>query len=174
HVRSDQRRSRAEKRIVDRCAAFGVIQYGPAHQIHWFLCRVTRGAFLVVPPERIQVSYLPDCGLCAVSSPVGATSFAHRIPAWLVLPVIRPTAQRKMLLRPDNLSAQLESCSPDTSGHFGRMHARVPDIDHVAWKQLVSWRPVGSVVIPYGPGLPLVSQPRLFPPIGGVLHPVAR
>src|SRR6185503_1635363 len=165
HFCRDQRRSRTKKWIVDRSTAFGVIQDRPAHQFHRFLSPVPRRAFLLVSPEGIQVGHLPERRLRAVSSPVCPSTLAHRIPARFVLPMIRSPAQGKMLFGPDNLRAYLKSGLPDPDGHFRGMHAGVPDIDHVTRKQPVSGRPVGSVVVRYGPGLPLFAETRLLPPI---------
>jgi hypothetical protein len=63
---------------------------------------------------------------------------------------------------------------PDPNCYFRGMHACVPDIDHVTRKKPVGGRPVGSVIVRYGPGLPLFAETRLLPPIRTILDPVRR
>ena len=64
-----------------------------------------------------------------------------------MLPVIITTAEREMLLRPDDLRAQLEPTSRQTDGGDVAEQSRVPDISDIAGKQCISLLPVDAIVV---------------------------
>src|SRR5215831_11993118 len=108
HFGRDQARARAEKRVIDQLAGPAVVDDRAAHRLDRLLRAVPPALLALRAAERIVVRKLPDCCLRAVAGPVAGLALAHGVPAAFVLPVIIAAAQREMLLRPNDLSAQLK------------------------------------------------------------------
>src|SRR5215472_2465550 len=116
HFGGDQARARAEKRVIDQFAGPAVVDDRAAHGFDRLLRAVAPTLLAPRAAERIVVGELPDGRLRAVAGPVAGLALAHGVPAAFVLPVIIAAAQREMLLRPDDLSAQLEPASRQAGG----------------------------------------------------------
>src|SRR5262249_27489287 len=97
------------------------------------------------PAHRVQVRDLPDGGLAPIAVP--PTLPAHGVPGWLVRPVIVATAQREVLLLPDDLAADRELGGLEISRHERRLQPGVPDVRDRAREQLPCIRPVGAIVV---------------------------
>jgi hypothetical protein len=97
--------------------------------------------------ERIIVEDFPHCRLRAVTLPVAGFSVAHRVTAAFVLPVIIATAQREVLLNPDDLRATLQPASRQVGTHDIAVQRSVPDISDIASKQRIGLPPVGAVIV---------------------------
>src|SRR6516165_6270162 len=147
HFGRDQAGAQPKKRVIDQLAGPAVVDDRAAHALDRLLRAVAKALFALSIAEWITIGDLPDCGLRAVALPVAGLALAHGVPAAFVLPVIIATAQREMLLRPDDLRAQLEptSCQPD--GGDVAEQSRVPDISDIASKQCISLPPVGAIVV---------------------------
>src|ERR1700734_1853165 len=98
----DEACSRAEERIVNDVTAYGVVENRTPHKLHRLLRAGPCGVFLGTT-ERIQIGDLPKRGLRTIPAPVGGLTLAYGIPARFVFPVIVASAQRKVLLCPNNL-----------------------------------------------------------------------
>src|SRR5215467_78641 len=107
----DQARARSEKRVIDQLAGAAVVDDRAAHRLDRLLRAMPPTLPAPRAAKRIVVGELPDRCLRAVAGPVAGLALAHGVPAAFMLPVIIAAAQREMLLRPDDLSAQLEPAS---------------------------------------------------------------
>src|SRR5271155_2620500 len=108
HFGGDHARPRAEKRVIDRLARPAVVDDRTAHALHRLLGTVPPALLALTVAERIVAGDLPGCRLGTVALPVAGLALAHRVPTSFVLPVVIAAAQHKMLLDPDDLSAQLQ------------------------------------------------------------------
>src|SRR4051794_12519369 len=117
HLGRDQRRARAEKRVIDRLAGPAVVGDRAAHALDRLLGAVPPALFAFPVAKRIVVGDLPDRRLLAVALPPAWLALAHGVPAGLVFPVVIAAAQREVLLGPDDLSAQLQPAGGQISGH---------------------------------------------------------
>src|SRR5439155_13371518 len=99
------------------------------------LLRAVAGLLLVlVPAVRVQVFDLPNGALCPVAAPVGFLALAHGIPARLMPPVVVAAPENEVLLRPDNLRANLEADAVEAACGLARVDARVPNVGHAGGK----------------------------------------
>jgi hypothetical protein len=136
--RPQQRRpviSAAIRLVPDPRNGSAVVGDRAAHALDRLLCAVAPILLALSIAEWITIGDLPDCGLRAVALPVAGLALAHGVPAAFVLPVIIATAQREMLLRPDDLSAQLKPASRQAGGNDVGVHSPVPDISDIPSKQ---------------------------------------
>src|SRR5438132_11383621 len=143
HLGGDQARARAEKRIIDRLAGPAVVGDRAAHAFDGLLGAMPPALLALPVVERVVVGDLPDRGLGAVALPMAGLARAHRVPAGLVLPVIVAAAQRKVLLGPDDLSAQLKAASSETGARDLAVQSPEPDVGDIPGKQCVCLPPVG-------------------------------
>src|SRR5207245_1673268 len=112
----DERCSGTEKGVVYDFACARVIENRPAHQLQRFLCAVSCGFLIPITSKGIEVGNFPQRGLLSITGPVRAFALAHGVPAGLMLPVIIAPPDREMLLSPDDLGADDESRSSESSG----------------------------------------------------------
>src|SRR6185295_12867964 len=108
HLGRDQRRARAEERVVNRLAGPTVVFDRAAHALDRLLGAMPPARLALPVAERVVVGDLPDRGLPAIALPLAGLALAHRVPAGLVLPVIVASAEGEVLLGPDQLGAQLQ------------------------------------------------------------------
>src|SRR5438105_3132870 len=108
HLGGDHARARAEKRVIDHLARPAIVGDRAAHAFDRLLGAVPPAVLALPVAERVVVGDLPDRRLRAVALPVAGLARAHRIPAGLVLPMVIAAAQGEVMLRPDDLSAQLQ------------------------------------------------------------------
>src|SRR5216683_3484851 len=113
HFGSDQTGARAEKRVIDRVAGPAVVDHRAPHALHRLLSAMPPALLALPVAKRIVAGNLRDRRLRAVALPVARLAIAHRVPTGFVLPVIIATAQREVLLDPDDLSAKLEPAGDD-------------------------------------------------------------
>src|SRR5215471_12380188 len=147
HFGGNQARARAEKRVIDQLAGPAVVDDRAAHRFDRLL-RAMPPTFLAPrAAERIVVGELPDRRLRAVAGPVAGLALAHGVPAAFVLPVIIAAAQREMLLRPDDLSAQLEPATRQAGGDDIAVHRPMPDIGGISREQRIGLLPIGAIVV---------------------------
>src|SRR5271169_3094337 len=147
HLGGDDARARAEKGIVDRLPGAAVVDDRPAHALDRLLGAVPPALLAPWVAERVVVADLPHRGLGAVALPVALPTLTHRVPAGFMLPMVVATAQREVLLGPDNLRARLQPAAGETGGDDIAMHGAVPDIGDIAGKQRIGFPPVGTVII---------------------------
>jgi hypothetical protein len=142
----DQARARAEKRVIDQLAGPAVVDDRAAHRDR--LLRAVPPTLLAPrAADRIVVGELPDHCLRAIALPVTGLTLAHHVPATFVLPVIIAAAQGKMLLRPDDLSTQLEPAGRQTGRDDIAVHRSVPKIGRISREQRIGLPPVGAIVV---------------------------
>ena len=127
HFGRNQARARTEKRVIDRLAGPAVVDDRAAHTLDRLLGAVLPALLALRVAERIVVGDLPDGRLPAVALPVAGSALAHGVPTGFVLPVVIATAQRKVLLGPDDLSAWLQPASRQTGGNNVTVQSPVPD-----------------------------------------------
>jgi hypothetical protein len=89
-----------------------------------------------------------------------------------MLPVIVSTAQRKMLLRPDDLRPDVKAGLLERGGHLAGIEPGMPDVDDIAAKQFICLAPIDAIVVLHGPGLPLFAESGCFAPVRIVLDSV--
>src|SRR5262249_14018207 len=171
HLARDQARARTEKRVIDQLAGAAVVDNRAAHRLDRLLRAVPPALLSLRAAKRIVVGKLPDRCLRAVGGPVAGFALAHGVPAAFVLPVIITAAQREMLLRPDDLSAQLEPAGRQPRGDEIAVHRAVPDIGGISRKQRIGLLPVRAIVVQHlalrelagtagaGSAGPIVSDP---------------
>src|SRR5215472_8735334 len=147
HFGRNQACARSEKRVIDQLAGPAVVDDRAAHRFDRLLRAVPPALLALRAAKRIVVRKLPDCCLRAVAGPVAGLAFAHGVPAAFVLPVIIVAAQREMLLRPNDLSAQLEPASRQPRGDDIAVHRPVPDIGGISPEQRIGLLPVGAIVV---------------------------
>src|SRR5215831_798838 len=147
HFGRDQARARAEKRVIDQLAGPAVVDDRAAHRFDRLLRAMPPTLLAPRAAERIVVGELPDRCLRAVAGPVAGLALAHGVPAAFVLPVIIAAAQREMLLRPHDLSAQLEPATRQPGGGDIAVHRPMPDIGGISREQRIGLLPVGAIVV---------------------------
>src|SRR5436309_5322771 len=123
----DQRCPGSEKRIIDNITAHRVVENGTPHQFQRFLCAVAR-CFFSGPANRVQICNLPERRLATIPAPARRLSLAHCIPAGLMMPMVISAAKRKVLLGPDNLTADREAACLQAARDFGGVHAGMPNV----------------------------------------------
>src|SRR5205085_12412677 len=126
HFGRDQARAGAEKRVIDRLAGPAVVDDRAAHAFDRLLSAVPPALLALSVAERVVVGDLPDRRLRAVARPVAGLALAHRVPAGFVLPVIVAAAQGKVLLGPDDLSAELQPAGSQPGRDDIAVHSAVP------------------------------------------------
>src|SRR6516162_526567 len=147
HFGCDQAGAGAQKRIIDRLAGPAVIGDRAAHAFDRLLGTVPPGLLALLVAERVVVGDFPDRRLGTVTLPVADLALAHRVPAGFVLPMIIAAAQGEVVLGPDDLSAQLQPASRQTSGNDIAVQSPVPDIGDIAGKQRIGLPPVDAIVV---------------------------
>src|SRR3984893_7514025 len=113
----DQRRARAEKRVIDQLARPAVVDDRTTHALDRLLRAVPPALLAVSIAEWVIVGDLPHCGLRAVALPVALFTPPHGVRAAFVLPVVIATAQGEVLLDPDDLGPRLQSASRQVGSH---------------------------------------------------------
>src|SRR4051794_2567488 len=175
HFGGDQARARAEKRIIDRLTGPAVVGDRPAHAFDGLLGAMPRALLALSIAERIIVEDFPHCRLRAVTLPVARFSVAHRVTAAFVLPVIIATAQREVLLNPDDLRATLQPAGRQVGTHDIAVQRSVPDISDIASKQRIGLPPVGAVIVQHlAPRQLAGTEATARPPGGIIVDPVRR
>src|SRR5215472_16986610 len=147
HLARDQARARTEKRVIDQLAGAAVVDNRAAHRLDRLLRAVPPALLALRAAKRIVVRKLPDCCLRAVAGPVAGLALAHGVPAAFVLPVIIAAAQREMLLRPNDLRAQLKPASRQAGGDDITVHSPVPNIGGISREQRIGLPPIGAIVV---------------------------
>src|SRR5215472_11499412 len=147
HFGGNHARARAEKRVIDQFAGPAVVDDRAAHRFDRLLRAMPPALLAPRAAERIVVGKLPDRCLGAVAGPVAGLALAHGVPAAYVLPVIIAAAQREMLLRPDDLSAQLEPATRQAGGDDIAVHRPMPDIGGISREQRIGLLPIGAIVV---------------------------
>src|SRR5215472_2747434 len=147
HFGRYQARARTEKRVIDQLARPAVVDDRTAHRLDRLLRAVPPALLALRAAKRIVVGEFPDRCLRAVAGPVAGFALAHGVPAAFVLPVIIAAAQREMLLRPDDLSAQLEPTPRHPGGDDIAVHRPVPDIGRISREQRIGLPPIGAIVV---------------------------
>src|ERR1700730_16418735 len=147
HFGRDQTRAGAQKRVVDRLAGPAVVDDRAAHALDRLLSAVPPALLALRVAERVVVGDLPDRRLRAVALPVAGPALAHGVPTGFVLPVVIATAQREVLLGPDDLSAWLQPASRQTGGNNVTVQSPGPDVGDIAGEQRVGLPPVGPIVV---------------------------
>src|SRR5215469_5246132 len=176
HFGRYQAGARAEKRVIDQFAGPAVVDDRAAHRLDRLLRAVPPNFLALRAAKRIVVGELPDCRLRAVAGPVAGLALAHGVPAAFVLPVIIAAAQREMLLRPNDLSAQLKPASRQPGGDDIAVRRPMPDIGGISRKQRIGLPPVGAIVVEHlalgeraGTAAAVCSPGRIVGhPIGGI------
>src|SRR5205823_1952846 len=105
----NQRRTGSQEWVVDHGAALGMVQERPAHQFDRLLRAVARLLFVLVSPMGIEVFDFPYGTLGPVAAPVRLLALANRVPARFVPPMIIISPEDEVLLRPDDLGANLKA-----------------------------------------------------------------
>src|SRR5215472_9239384 len=147
HFGGNHARARAEKRVIDQLAGPAVVDDRAAHRFDRLLRAMPPTLLAPRAAERIVVGELPDRCLRAVAGPVAGLALAHGVPAAFVLPVIIAAAHREMLLRPDDLRAQLEPASRQPGGDDIAVHRPMPDIGGISREQRIGLLPIGAIVV---------------------------
>ena len=175
HLGRDQSRARAEKRVVDCLTESAVVDNRAAHAFDRLLRAVPPALFALMIAKWVVVGDFPDRRLGAAALPVAGLAFPHGVPAGLVLPVIIATAQCEMLLRPHDLSAQLQSASRQSGADDVAVHGPMPDIGDIACKQCKGVPPVGAIIIEHRAARTLAGTKAAARPPGRlVANPVRR
>src|SRR5215471_7600509 len=151
HFGRNQARARAEKRVIDQLAGPAVVDDRAAHRFDRLLRAMPPTLLAPRAAKRIVVGEFPDRCLRAVAGPVAGLALAHGVPARLMLPMIIAAAQREMLLRPDDLRAQLEPATRQPGGGDIAMHRPMPDIGGISREQRIGLLPVGAIVVEHLP-----------------------
>ena len=84
-----------------------VAQIAP-HALDGLLGAMAGLILLVFSTDGANVRDVPDGALLSIASPVTRAAFPHRIPAWLVLPMIISTSDDDSPLPPNQLRSDLE------------------------------------------------------------------
>ena len=105
-----------------------MVAHGTGHGLDG-LFRAVSTLLRAVHPE--QVRDVPQGRLLAVAGPVRRLPLSHGVPAGLVLPVVMPSADRELLLAPDDLGAVLEPGGDEVGEHDVGVQGPVPDIGDV-------------------------------------------
>ena len=74
----------------------------------------------------------PQRGLVPRALPVARRALAHRVEAGFVLPVVVAAPEHQPRLGPDDLAADDEARRLQAFDDGARVHARMPDVGHVA------------------------------------------
>jgi len=93
------------------------------------------------------VGDLPQSGLLSAARPMGLGAVADGVPTGFVLPMIVAPADRKVLLAPDDLRANIKFARPQAFGDLCAEEARMPDVTNVAFEVRPGRSPVDSIVI---------------------------
>src|ERR1700730_4624637 len=110
----------------------------PRHALDRLLGAVPRCFFGCPCPAttlRQAVIDFPKRCLLAVALPSGRRAVTHCVPACLVLPMVMATADREMLLGPDDLTTNLGAAHLDRWRDAARKPARVPNVGNVPAEQ---------------------------------------
>src|SRR5580693_2302436 len=143
----DQRRARAEKRVIDQLARPAVVDDRTTHALDRLLRAVPPALLALRIAKGIVIGDLPDGGLRAATLPVAGPALAHGVPAGFVLPVIIAATQGEVLFGPDDLSARLQPASNEVGSHDIAVQRAVPDISDIPSKQRIGLPPVGAIVV---------------------------
>src|SRR6516225_3797266 len=141
HLGGDDAGARAEKRVIDHLAGPAVIDHRPAHAFDRFLGTVPPALFALAVAPRTAVGDLPNRGLAAIALPVAGLTLAHCVPAGFMLPMVVTTAQREVLLAPDDLRARPQPAAGQTGGDHLTAQRAGPHVSDIARKQRIGFAP---------------------------------
>src|SRR5215213_4769659 len=105
----------------------------------------------------------------------------HGIPAGFVLPVLVATANRNIVLRPDDTCPEIEAGCDQAFRPLMEVQTRAPNIGNITGEQCPGFAPVRPGVVldlAYSPSArratTLASLGLIIPPICVVFHPIRR
>src|SRR5947209_2209231 len=97
---------------------------------------------------------------------------SHRVPARFMLHMIVAPTDDEMRLRPNDLTADMETACFKALGHDDRLRTGMPDIGNRSSKQFPSVPPVGTIVVLDSSCRPVGFSKRFVSPVGTIIDTI--
>src|SRR3954471_16363719 len=97
---------------------------------------------------------------------------SHRVPAGFMLHMIVAATDDEMGLRPNDLTADIETACFKTFGHDDGLRTGMPDISDWSSKQFPSVPPVGTIVVLDSSCRPVGFSERFVSPVGTIIDTI--